>query len=504
MKQLTAETVYAFSVGLLQHRYDNPRPTPEFHKELWAYCCLPDKRVAIAAPRGHAKSTAVTLAYTLACALFRVKEYIIIVSDTEPQSIQFLNSIKGEIIENEALRDVFFIDKLVKDNEKDIIVQMKDGHQFRITAKSSNQAVRGLKWGHRRPDLIICDDLENDEIVMNQERRQKFREWFFNALMPTMSDTGTIRIVGTILHFDSLLERLMPQSTGNKRRFTKSKGLKTYSTEPNRPWKAVKFRAHSDYNDFSKILWKEKFSEERLLTIRSDYEEQGFPEGYSQEYLNYPIAEGNSYFRGEDFLPMDGNDLEAHGEFYAAGDFAISKEESADYTVIVVGKLTSDNILHIVDVRRGRWDSREIIEEVLSVQLRYNINMWTFEAGQIEKSLGPFLEDEMFKRGVFLNIHKEKPIKDKPQRARAIQGRHRMGGVKFNQEASWYPDLEQEMRRFPRGRHDDQVDAMAYLGLMLNKMLPGRTEKELEDEMYEEMLNEYYSNYDGRSAVTGY
>jgi len=460
--------------------------------------------VAIAAPRGHAKSTAVTLSYCLAEVLFREKEFVLIVSDTETQSIQFLNDIKQELLDNPALHDVFFIDKLVKDNEKDIICQMKDGHQFRIMARSSGQATRGLKWKHKRPDLIIGDDLENDEIVMNQDQREKFRQWFFNALLPCLSDTGSIRLVGTILHFDSLLERLMPPTTGKRAKYTKTIGLKQISTDPKQQWRSVKFRAHTGFDDFSEILWEDKFNRERLTGIRSDYITQGFPEGYAQEYLNNPIAESNAYFRQEDFKAMDGNDEEAHGHYYAAADFAISERERADYCVISVGKVTPDNILHIVDVRRGRWDSKEIIEELLSIQMRYSPETFVFEKGQIEKAIGPFLRDEMFRRNLFLNIHLETPSTDKPQRARAIQGRMRAGGVKFDKDASWYPELEQEMKRFPRGEHDDQVDSLAYLGLLLNKMVPGKTTKQLEDEEYELLLEEYNQDYDGRSAVTGY
>ena len=116
--KITAEVVYAFTVGLLQHRFDSPRPTPEFHKDLWSYCCSDHARVAIAAPRGHAKSTAVTLSYVLAEVLFRSSDYVVIISDTETQSIQFLNDIKDELLDNQALRDVFFVDKLVKDNNE--------------------------------------------------------------------------------------------------------------------------------------------------------------------------------------------------------------------------------------------------------------------------------------------------------------------------------------------------------------------------------------------------
>ena len=502
--KLTAEVLHAFTEGLLNYRFDNPKPTPEFHKELWAYCCLPNKWVAIAAPRGHAKSTAVTLAYCLAAVLFRERDYVIIISDTETQSIQFLNDIKEELLDNQAIRDVFFIDKLLKDNEKDIIVQFKDGAQFRITARSSGQSLRGLKWKHKRPNLILGDDLENDEIVMNQDRREKFRQWFFNALLPILSDDGCIRIVGTILHFDSLLERLMPPTAGKAAKYTKTVGLKQISTNNKALWKSVKFRAHTSFDSFEEILWADKFPEHRLLAIRQNAIDQGFPEGYAQEYLNYPISESNSYFRSDDFLEMDGNEEEAHGFYYAAADFAISDRERSDYSVIVVGKVTTDNVLHIVDVRRGRWDSLEIIDHLMAVQIRYQPAIFVFERGQIEKAIGPFLEQEMFRTGVFINIQKETPVNDKSQRARAVQGRMRAGGVKFYKKGSWYLELEQEMKRFPRGEHDDQVDALAYLGLVLNKMIPGKTEAELEEDDYQELILQVGTGSDGRSRTTGY
>ena len=112
-----------------------------------------------------------------------------------------------------------------------------------------------------------CDDIqvENDEAVLNEERRAKFREWFHNALLPAISDTGKIRIVGTILHFDSLLERLMPPTSGERAKFTNKNALCEWS-EGNEfeTWKSIKFRAHPDFDDFSELLWPEKFTEQRL------------------------------------------------------------------------------------------------------------------------------------------------------------------------------------------------------------------------------------------------
>src|SRR5512143_1150302 len=129
----------------------------------------------------HAKSTAITHAYTLASVLFRERSFVVIVSGTEAQSVLFLSDIKRELLENEDVRELFGVERIIKDSETDIIVQFEDKQQFRILAKGSEQKLRGLKWRNKRPDLIIGDDLEDDEQVLNKERREKFRNWFFGA-----------------------------------------------------------------------------------------------------------------------------------------------------------------------------------------------------------------------------------------------------------------------------------------------------------------------------------
>lgn len=502
--KLTPEMIEGFSKSLLQKNFDNLKPTPAFHRVLWKYFCLDHDKVAIAAPRGHAKSTALTHTCTLAAALFRWKKHILIVSDTEQQAIQFLSNIKNELNDNEELRALFKFKRFLKENEREIIVEIGDDkHQFRILVRGSLGSVRGFLWRHSRPDLIIGDDLENDEIVMNPERREKFMKWMFGALFPAMSDTGHVRIVGTILHFDSFLARLMPDEKDKR---TRRKDLFTYSRNREAVWKSVCFRAHTDFDDFSSILWPDRFPESRLKAIKQGYVDQGYPEGYSQEYLNYPIAEASAYFRREDFIQMDEEDRTAHGNFYAAIDFAISTQTKANRTAIVVGKVDERKMLHIVDARAGRWDAKKIIEEMMSIQRRYKPELFVAEKGVIEKAIGPFLQDEMFKQGAFINLHLETPINDKRSRARSIQGRMRAGGVKFDKESSWYADLEQEMLRFDRDDKDDYVDSIAWLGLIINKMFAGATQQELQDDAYEEeVLKDPEAFWQlGRDATTGY
>lgn len=477
---LTTAMIEGFTGSCLTHTFDSPQPIPPFHRELWRLCTSKYSKVAIAAPRGHAKSTAVTLSFVLASVLFRESKYVIIISDTESQSSAFLNDIKMQLIENDDLRELFGIGEFLKDSETVIVMKMEDGHQFRIEAKGAGQRIRGRKWRNSRPDLIIVDDLEDDEAVESKERRSKLYNWFTNAVIPAMSDTGKIRVVGTILHMDSVLEKLL-----NKK-----------------DWRSKRYAAHN--RDFSEILWPEKFPKKRLIEIRDSYVEDGNPSGYSQEYLNHPIDESTSYFRRDDFQYYEKEKIEEkHLAYYSAIDFAISKSERADYTVILTAGLDSDNKLYIVDVRRGRWDSKEIIDEMFAVQQRYHPEIFTAEAGAIEKAIGPFLIEQMFDRNVFLNINKEPPTKDKIARARSIQGRIKQGGVYFDKDADWYPELEQEMVRFPRDVHDDQVDALAWIGLSLDKLVPGLSKEEIEEEEYEEEFGEMLFG-SGRNYHTGY
>jgi len=498
--KLTPELIYGFSAGVLSPRYDEGKPTPECHLEWWKYCCSTNPLVALAAPRGHAKSTAITHAYTLASVLFQDRKFVILVSDTYDQAVLFLQDIKSELLDNEQLIEMFGEVSLEKEAENDIICRMADGQAFRIIAKGSEQKVRGLKWDGMRPDLIVCDDLENDEIVLNKDRREKFRHWFFSALLPCRSDRGIVRIVGTILHMDSLLERLMPKPWDKKHTIIGELTLK--SNKPRVGWLSVKYKAHSP--DFKHILWPEKWSEQRLKAERGRYIDQGMPEKYAQEYLNEPIDDSNAFFRAEDFLPMGKEDLERELTVYMSVDFAISESERADFTVMVVGGVDDTGTLYILDVLRGRFDGMEIVDNLFALAAKYDPDLITVEAGAIEKALGPFIRAEMFKPGkIFLNLNTMVPTKDKQSRARSIQARMRAGGVRFNKETDWYPHLETEMRQFPRAANDDQVDAMAWLGLTLNKMIAARTPEEKDEEEYTMEYNRTMVPM-GRSQIGGY
>ena len=503
---LTKDVIKGVVGSLLSGSFDDATESPAFHEECWEYCCSKKTRVAIAAPRGHAKTSGITLGYGLSALLFRDKRFCVLVSDTEAQASLFLGTFKQQLQDNRELIELFDIVGFDKDTETDIIVRFKDGHKFRIIVKGAEQKLRGLLWDGSRPDLILCDDMENDELVMNKDRREKFKRWFYQALLPCLSPKGVIRVVGTILHMDSLLENFMPENQllGYKRKHLKYTALKSW-TEVSTPWLSVRYKAHNP--SFTEFLWPQRYDKEYFRTRYEDALLRGIPDSYSQEYLNTPLDESVSYFKKNDFLPRTEDDQKKPLNKYIAVDLAISESEKADWSVFVVAGMDENRMLHVINVVRERMDAREIVDTLIMLQKTYDPAAIGIEDMQVTKSIGPFLNEEMMKTGVFMNVLQLKHGgKDKIARARSIQARMRAGGVKFQKDAEWFQTFQDECVQFPRGKHDDQVDAFAYLGMMLLQLIEAPTEAEIiEEEFIDEREQfEFASGRSGRSAITGY
>jgi predicted phage terminase large subunit-like protein len=185
-------------------------------------------------------------------------------------------------------------------------------------------------------------------------------------------------------------------------------------------------------------------------------------------------------------------------------DFAISQKEKADYTVFAMGGMEFDGQLDVVDVARGRWDARGIVERWFELDARWKPEWWIAEEGIIRKVIGPFLNAEMRRRNHYLNIILKTPVKDKISRAASFQARCRAQGVRFDKDAPWYLPLEMEMLSFPRAIHDDQVDALGWLGIGLDEMTEHPSVEEVDEEEYHEARRSAEVEMGGRSAVTGY
>lgn len=504
--KLTKEIIEGFVTSCIVKYFDDASQFADFHREWWELCCSDDKFVALCAPRGHSKSTTITIVYTLAAVLFRQRKYVLIVADTESQASLFLGQIKQIIYDSKEIQQLFGMrvdEKGVifeKDTETDIILKFNDLSQFRIVAKGAEQKLRGMLWDGQRPDLIIIDDLMNEELVANKDRRDKLRRWVYGSLIPCRSEKGIIRFVGTPMNLDDPLESLMPRENA---RDTVVEDLKIWSKRKIGMWRSVKYRAHN--SDYTQLLWPQRKTKQYFTELRQDFIEQGIPEVYACEYLCNPIDDSIRYFRKGDFLVMTEEDKKKHKQFYITADLAISEKERADYTAIVVGGMDNNGQLHIVNCIRERLSGDEIVATLLSLQKVYNPLAVGIEDTQISKALGPYLNRAMMESGVYMNVHMLRPHRqDKIQRARSIQARMRAGMVKFDKQADWWLSFEDECMSFPRSKHDDVVDALAYQGILIDLMSEGLSKEELQDEEYEVEYQESGHNNLGKCEDTGY
>lgn len=487
MIQLTAARIEAFAGMYLSPLYDEAAPTPDFHRECWDLYCGPAPAVAIAAPRGHAKSTALTHVYGLANVLFRVEPHVLLLSATEELAMGHLTDIAAELRENDDIRSDFGVRNFETDSKGEIIVKCDDGYLFRILARGSGQKLRGLKWRGRRPGLIIGDDLEEDEQVESADRREKFRRWVMRAVIPLLRRGGKMRWHGTILHEAAMLSNLMKDPA----------------------WTTRLYKAHAGFDDFTDILWPEQFDEARLREIRQRYIGQNDAPGYSQEYLNDPLDNSDAYLRRDDFLPMKPEDHEVDKKISAAWDFAVSQAARADNTSCTVGGKDIRNLLHIVDQRKGKWDALQIIDEMFMVQIAWDPETHWVEDGVIWKSLAPMVHKEMQERDIWMNIVPLPSVKDKATRGRIFQRRHRGHGMRFDKDASWYPDYEFELLRFTenaKALRDDQFDSTSLLcrGFETKADLEEDDFWGEEEEEFDRESRRYAKKADGRSSVTGY
>ena len=99
---------------------------------------------------------------------------------------------------------------------------------------------------------------------------------------------------------------------------------------------------------------------------------------------------------------------------------------------------------------------------------------WAEESGQIEKSVGPFLFKEQMRRKVYCHRVQFSSSKDKPTRARSIQGRVAMRGLWMPVAAPWAGDAQSELLKFPTGKHDDIVDTLSLIGRMIAGIEQGK------------------------------
>jgi len=320
---------------------------------------------------------------------------------------------------------------------------------------------RGGTITGRGADLIIIDDpIKNSEEARSETIRNQLWEWFQNDIKSRfMSDTGAMLIIMTRWHDDDLVGRLTdPQNP-------------CYDSEEAAQWDVINIPAIAEEGDVlgrkaGEPLWPQRFGLEYLNNFK-----RSNPKGFSALYQQRPTPEDGDLFKAEMIKPYKAGDLPKNLRIYAASDHAVGIKQEHDKTCLLIVGVDDRNNIWVLDAwwRRARTDT--VVEAMLDLMKKWKPLIWWAESGHISKSIGPFLYKRMAEQNVFVNVKEQVPSKDKVTRAQSIIGRAAMGMVRFPAFEPWYEDARQEMLKFPQARHDDFVDALAHIGLGLERQL---------------------------------
>jgi hypothetical protein len=463
------------------------KQTPRFHLKILNEA-MKNKFFAIAAPRGSAKSTILLFLYLIHQLCFKKVHFVVIVSNTFSKAAQALEALKVEFKHNQKLQGDFPCE-ITKDREGDSVFKFTDGHEIRVLCKGHEQigSVRGEKFGAYRPDLIIGDDIEDDTMVKNPERRRELKDHYDEALIKAGEPgvTQTI-IIGTILHDDSLMAKLVS---------------KEYYPE----YRKLLYRARYEYKGERLSLWKEKWTVADL-----DEEEQKKPTVFAKEMQNDPVSGLASQIDRNDFRYWTierGHAMlfNAKGEIKfkydlrdcksaISCDLAWEEKRSSDYSAIIPGFLTPGNdlLLDTYICKKGLRPN-EIYEILFSMEERLRSLTGSsvpigFEKAKLEKVIKHLLKQEMKRRNHYLIFKDLAWDKDKNERIltrlqpryvqHAIYHRHGMG------------ELENQLIRVPSGVHDDLPDAEQGLVQLLEypKQIKRNKKKDTEFERLMELI----------------
>jgi len=432
------------------------KTVPSFHHDIYKNLLDGEiRRLLIASPRGTAKSTVTSLILPLHRAAFKPSNedlFIVIISESQSQSINFLSRIKHHLINSGNFRNMFGDmgpNTSKRWTNNDIIL----ANGTRIVAVGTGQRVRGFIEGDTRPNLIIVDDYESELNAATPEARAKNRKWITEAVIPSLSDEGRIVMIGTVISEDCFL----------------------YWAKDSPAWKVLWF---SIYDDDGKSIWEERFPMSRIHDIKAEFESVGNLNGFYQEYMNEAQSPDNAPFKpeyiklhhyafqrinGQSCLvrTVDGKEIQKPVNVYCGVDPASSLSARSDFFVIATIALDGDGNKYVVDILRDKIDPAIQPDKIIEIYKKYHPKRMKIETTGYQEALRANVRKLMFEQGLYIpGLEKGiKPRTKKSERLLSLVAPLARGEFYFRPQ-----DLipQQEFLSYPRGKHDDILDAVYY------------------------------------------
>jgi predicted phage terminase large subunit-like protein len=448
-------------------------------------------RVAIAAPRGHAKSTLVTLATILWCIAYELESYILLVCDSQDQAIGHLASIREQLENNPRLREDFPEACMVPPASRRPQIWRRNeivtGNGVKVSALGSGTKTRGRRHNEARPTLIVADDIENEALVRSPDQREQLAQWFNGTLLKAGNATTNVLVVGTILHHDSLLAtltdavrspgwksriyRAVEQMADNETLWDQWRSIYTGRADegPTGPEAAERF-FHANQEAMlagTKVLWPERENYVQLMVMRLNEGQASF----DAEKQNHPIDPERAIFRERDLVFWDDHhigeaellmSLKGPLEFYAACDPSLGRagRHNDDTAIIVIVRDRATGTLYIVEADIAKRTPGSTIEYLIGLGRRRQLAALAVETNQFQEMLASELTRQSNLAGVYLPVRKIVHTGDKQVRIQSLQPLIANGTIRLSRK---HRKLIDELIQFPMAAHDDGPDALALV-----------------------------------------
>jgi conserved hypothetical protein len=432
------------------------------------------QRDAIAAPRGEAKSTKVSMSFVLWCVVTGAKHYVVIVMDAFEQAAEMLEAIKAELEANPRIANDFPEACGQGKVWRAGVIVTANGRK--VEAFGSAKKIRGRRHGAHRPDLAIMDDIENDENVTTPAQRDKLQRFVTASVLNLgpPDDSMDAILIGTVLHYDSVLSRFLKNPLWHRKVFKAiihwpdrmdlwerfEHLLITGETPAKGEAEALALyeanRAEMDKG--AQVSWPALRPLVKLMIKRAREGHAAF----DSEQQNDPIAGDDAPFAHS--IRFWVNRL-PDWVFYGACDPSLGKSGSGrDPSAIVVGGWQREQgILSVVEAQIKKRVPDRIISDVIEMQREYGCIVWGFESVQFQE----FLRTELVKRsaqaGVPVPARALIPIADKLLRIESLQPHMHNGLLLLHSSQTTLID---QFRHFPKADHDDGPDAVHMLWML--------------------------------------
>ena len=440
--------------------------TPEFHNKVGKL--LIDKNIqqlALVLPRDHAKST-LAAAAVLHRFLFATKdnpEFIAWVGEAQDQAIDNLNWIMTHIYENPAIH--YYFGDLQGDKWTKSEFTLNNG--CRLIAKGTSQRLRGKKQLSTRYTGIVLDDFESELNTKTPEGRLQIKNWVTAAIYPAIDfdKDGFLWCNGTIVHYDSFLNGIVKEY------------LNTKKTGEDFSWDVITYKAILDDGT---TLWPSRWPLKKLEERKQFYIDSGTPAKFYQEYMNQAKSPEDQIFSEEDinegyykgnarfdeqadswYIQLD-DDSKKYINIYIGVDPASTINSYSDFSVIMVIGVTAEFDYYVLEYWRKRVLPMECADEIFTIFKRYSpVRRVNIETIAYQEMLRDYVYKRSKKEGLFIpgiekGIKGYGSQKKKDRLFEGLQPMFKQGAVHLKKN---HHEFIGELLDFPKGSHDDCIDA---------------------------------------------